>query len=733
MYESRELGNMNDPRMPVATDVEIDVRALFISLLKALPFILIFTMLAGAGTFYLLSNITPTYKSQTTVLIESGESDVTRSSSTAETAAVLDREAVASQVQLIRSGDLAKIVANKLDLESQPEYQKAIKGDSFINNLLVEFGLAKSPTESSIEERVLTEYYKNLQVVAIADSRVITIAFSSTSPELAARGANMIAAEYIALQRTAMRDTNENATQWLESEISDLRKKVAASEASVADFRSANDLFTSGGQTPTTLNQQTLADLNTERAKIRATRADAETKAAQIKASLKSGAVPNIPEVLNSQLIQRLIEQQVGLRAQIAELSATLLPGHPRMRELKAQLADLDSQVTAEAQKIVAALDAEVDLSTAREADIDRRLDQLKATVTTAGDAEVQLRALEREATAQRALLDTYLLRYREAIGRQNGDYLPANARIISSAIVPIEPDFPKIIPMTAAALAAAFLLAIAFFLVRELSGGRPMRRVAYGEPLPIVPNAMPIGGHVRWADDHGVRRMMPSEPTLAPLMASESEKSLSRISGDIVSRGRHRILVTLAEGSDDSGRPLAAAALARALARADRRTVLIDFRGDGANGAAMCEGTNLPGFTDLFAGEASFAQVVFRDRRSRAHFIPPGRSPLSPNILDGERLATVLGALDQTYDHLVMDANDDMIDVLGPSVDAAMVVSEFGAADPRTIQAFDRITAVSSANIMLLIVDPPSKRKELATKDSSEESGEEATAGEAA
>ena len=135
-------------------------------------------------------------------------------------------------------------------------------------------------------------------------------------------------------------------------------------------------------------------------------------------------------------------------------------------------------------------------------------------------------------------MLDTYLLRYREAIGRQNGDYLPANARIISSAIVPIEPDFPKIIPMTAAATVAAFLLAIAFFLVRELSGGRPMRRVAFGEPLPIVPDAMPVGGHVRWADDHGVRRMMPSEPTLAPLMASESEQSLSRISGDIVSRG---------------------------------------------------------------------------------------------------------------------------------------------------------------------------------------------------
>lgn len=707
---------MNETQAPMATDVEIDVRALFISLLKALPFIVIFTALVGAGMFYLLSNMTPVYTSETTVLIETGESDLTRSTSSTETAAVLDREAVTSQVQLIRSGDLAKVVASKLDLEAQPEYQKAIKDSSFVKDLLVDFGLARSPSDASIEERVLAEYYRNLQVLAIADSRVITISFSSTDPQLAARGANAIAAEYIAMQRSAMRNTNEDATQWLESEIADLREKVAAAEASVAAYRVSNDLFTSGGQTPTTLNQQALADLNAERARVRATRTDAETKAAQIRASLKSGAVPNITEVLNSQLIQRLIEQQVALRAQVAELSATLLSGHPRMRELNAQLADLNSQVTAEAQKIVAALEAEVDLSAAREAEIERQLTGLKATVATAGDAEVQLRALEREATAQRELLDTYLLRYREALGRQNGDYLPANARVISSALVPIEPSFPKVIPMTAAAVAAAFLLAIAVFLVRELSSGRPMRRVAFGAPVPLVPGSMPVGGHVRWAD--GQRRMMTSEPTLAPLMANEAEQSLARISGDIVAGGRHRILVTEADGGDESRRPLAAAALTRALARVDRRAVLIDFRRDGANSDAMCEGGNPPGFTDLYAGAASFAQVVLRDRRSRAHFIPSGRLPLLPKILTGDRMATVLDALDDTYDHVVLDAGDDMIEVLGPSADIAMVVSEFGAADPRTARAFDRITAVSSADIMLLIVDPATTGKALAVAD---------------
>ena len=199
-------------------------------------------------------------------------------------------------------------------------------------------------------------------------------------------------------------------------------------------------------------------------------------------------------------------------------------------------------------------------------------LDQLKTGAATANDAGVELRALEREASAQRDLLDTYLRRYREAVARQRGDFLPADARIISRAAPAVDPDFPRKVPMTAAAAVAVLLLAIAFVLIRAI-GERPAdaRGALRGEPLPVVPDAVPVDGHRRWADDHGVRRMMPREPTLAPAMASEVEQSLAAIAGQIVKEDKRRILVTLAEGSDASGRPLAAVALARALARADR------------------------------------------------------------------------------------------------------------------------------------------------------------------
>src|SRR5581483_8379161 len=499
-----------------------------------------------------------------------------------------------------------------------------------------------------------------------------------------------------------------------------LQGKVKDAEAQVETFRSSHDLFSSGGTTPTTLPTQQLADLSAELGRARAARSDAEAKAATIRSRLETGAPLDQAAVINSPLIQQLVGQQVTLRAQLAQLSATLLPGHPKMQELQAQLAGLDRQIAAEARKIVDSLEADAKLAAAREAELQRNVDQLKTRASTASDAEVQLRALEREANAQRDLLDTYLRRYREALSRTNGDYLPADARIISRAAVPIEPDFPKKVPLTATVSVVFLLLAIAFVLIRELASGRPMRQVVIAEAVPapaVVASPAPerpvaADGHVRWADDHGLRRMMPSEPTIAPQAMSEVERSLSAIAAQVIADKKRCIIVTLAEESDAAGRPLAAAALVRALSRAEQRVLLLDLRSDGANATTMGEGSGLPGFTDLFAGDASFAQVIFRDRKSRAHFIPAGRKPVAPDVQNGERLKTILSVLDHTYDHLVIDAPDEMIPVIGSAAQAAMVVTEFGPADPRTVRAFNRVTTASIASILLLMVDPASSAR---------------------
>jgi polysaccharide biosynthesis transport protein len=184
-----------------------------------------------------------------------------------------------------------------------------------------------------------------------------------------------------------------------------MRRKVAEAEAKVEAFRAKSNLFI--GNNNTTLSAQGLGDFNTQLAASRAQKADAEAKAKLIREMLKSGQAIQSPDVLNSELIRRLSEQRVTLRAQLAEQSTTLMDGHPRIKELRAQIADLDRQIMEEADKIARSFENEAKLAGARVDSLVASFDQLKVVAASTNEQDIQLRALEREAKSQRDLLES--------------------------------------------------------------------------------------------------------------------------------------------------------------------------------------------------------------------------------------------------------------------------------------------------------------------------------------
>ena len=78
-----------------------------------------------------------------------------------------------------------------------------------------------------VEERVLSAYFERLSAYSVDKSRVIAIEFQSADPELAARIANAIAENYLALQQVVKQDQARAAGQWLSGELEKLRAKVS--------------------------------------------------------------------------------------------------------------------------------------------------------------------------------------------------------------------------------------------------------------------------------------------------------------------------------------------------------------------------------------------------------------------------------------------------------------------------------------------------------------------------
>jgi polysaccharide biosynthesis transport protein len=448
---------------------DLDLHALGQALVRSRRWIIIPTLLAAVLSIAVVNLISPRYKSEARILIDGRENIFLRPNGERndEQRAALDAEAVTSQVQLLLSRDLARDIIKKNKLAELPEFDPVLRGLSPVKSLLALFGIGRDPFSLTPEERVLDSYFDRFTAYAVDKSRVIVVEFQSSDPELAAKVANSIADGYLVLQQGARQEQAKSAGQWLSGEIDNLRKKVADADSRVEDFRSKSNLFV--GTNNTTLSNQQMGELNTQLNNARALKSDAESKARLIREMLQSGQPIESAEVLNSELIRRLAEQRVTLRGQLAEQSSTLLDGHPRIKELKAQLADLDRQIRDEASKLSRSLDNDARIASGRVEGLSASLDQLKKQATSSNGQDVQLRALEREAKAQRDLLESYLAKYREATTRENIDAAPADGRIISRASVSNTPAYPKKLPIVLIATLAALMLSTGTIVTGEL------------------------------------------------------------------------------------------------------------------------------------------------------------------------------------------------------------------------------------------------------------------------
>ena len=694
-------------------DADIDLGGLVGAIWRRRMLVLLSTVVLGGAAFAVTSVMSPRYEAETRILIETRNPSLSSQQNQLPTPEpILDEAGVASQVALLQSNDLIKEVAKELELGGRPEFDPAANPDP-LTSVLVLTGLMKNPLDVPPEERILKEFYKKLQVYQVEKSRVIAIQFSSEDPGLAAKVPTEMAKVYLALQSGAKLDTTSDTAKWLEPEIANLREKVREAEAKVAEYRASSDLYRTGEQN--TFAETQLGNISQELARIRGERANAEARAANVRDALKAGRnVDSLQEVVSSPMIQRLKETQSNIEGQIADLSTTMLDGHPRLKGLRSQLAGISEQIKRETRKILASLENEASVARDREKQLIQQLENVKADTAVSEERQVGLKALEREATAQRQLLETYLARYREAVSRQDMNATPADGRIISNATVPAEPYFPKVLPVTIVAALAGFILSSVVIMLTELFSGRAIR---YSEPEmededvidQPVRRAAPAPVHVEDVGNDDDRRPVETpvadaaseRTTRASLLSFETESQ--QPDGGILSAAedfiddefsvkavaRHLIdtdvnVAVSVSLSGDAG-STSTVILARTIAEMGRRTILIDMTGSALPTRLMAESLHQSGITDLLCGEASIADTIHGDRLSYAHILPHGNANAKRAMRGAERLGMIVDSLANAYDIVIIEcgpANVDGVRRLAREGQAEIILSAADASN---------------------------------------------------
>ena len=461
-------------QFPASPD-DIDLVALGTAVRRVLPKLLVATLLVGLASFVALSTLTPKYASQAQIEIISkglgNPFEPRRDSSTPELVSVrMDKEAIATHVRALQSNDLALKLAVDLKLAARPQFNSTLVERGPVGRTLRLIGLAGPRAGETEEDLVLGAYYEALRVYQIKDTRGIMIDFRSSDPKLAADAANKLAELYRddLSQRTVSESADARAK--LAPQIKKLAEEVAEAEAEVTRFRGQSNIF-DGGRDKTGLNEQQLAELNGELTKVATVRAETEARAREAREIAARGAGETLPDVQKSQLVPRLVEQRVRVERQIAELSATLLPAHPRMKQLNADLVGLNRQIRTEVGKIVDGLEREARVSAMREEGVRRSLDEAKRRVISSGGDDVKVRALESLAKSKRAEFERLQTQLEAARTTSDARTVPVEVQIVSRARPSSEKAWPKVGMITLLAMVATLLLGLAFVVTRELFG----------------------------------------------------------------------------------------------------------------------------------------------------------------------------------------------------------------------------------------------------------------------
>jgi len=474
----------------------------------------------------------------------------------------------------------------------------------------------------------------------------VTVSFESRDPEKAARIANAVAERYIDNQLQLKLDATKRANAWLTDRLSELREKLRQSQQKVEDFKAQSNLIETTGQS---LARQQLGELNSQLVLVRTDRARLESELAQLKTLEADGGLDHAPELIASPMVLRLRDQEATLLTRQAELSQAGQPGR-ELAAVDAAVAMIRTSIALEGKRIIAATDSQLTAAKQRESTIADYIAALRGEVVEQSRAQVRLAELQRDADADRAILETFLTRSKETAG-QNAFEEP-DARIISPADLPVRPTSPHVGTAVAAAFAVSILLGILLaFLIESLQSGfrfpEEVERLTGTEVLRVVPD-LPGNSRLKAHD------FVLHEPNSTFAEALQAIRTNLRFA---TAGGAPRVIL-LTSGTAGEAKSTLALSLARLAARAGQRAVLIDADMRQPTVASLMKLRPAKGLEDLLAGQATLAEVIVKDEETGLEIIPSRAGASQPqDLLSGPRMNELVHGLRQAHDLVIIDS----------------------------------------------------------------------------
>jgi capsular exopolysaccharide synthesis family protein len=599
------------------------------------------------GTAYVLLK-TPTYRAGVTLQIDREASKVLAGGADLQPEELLTGdEFYQTQYGLLKSRFLAERVAAALHLGDNTQDLRFL-------------GWRPRPTRAGetaadigeMRERdAVTLVQKHITVAPVRGSRLVGIEFDSRDPAFSAQVANALAEAFIAANLDRRFEAASYARDFLQRHLDEERQRLEASERAAVAYAANQQIIAlpipqPNGAAPTagteSLVAANLSVLNADLAAATSKRLEAEARWRQAQSSSDA----SLPQVLADPTIQKLVQDRDKTAADYQEKLATYKPGHPTMRQLAAQLADMNRSIDAQVDANKKAIDDQYESASADEHSLQAKVDTLKAQMIDLNNRSIEYNILEREVDTNRTLYEGLLQRYKE-VGLAGG-VGTNNVSIVDSALPPLKPQSPNAPLDLGLSLVIGIIAGVgAAFLADALDQG-------IGVPADVEGRLrLPLMGAVPAV----ARGSTPAQALRDPRSPmSEAVNAVRTALQFSTSDGAPRTLLVTSSRSSE-GKTTTAAALADSFARLGGRILLVD--GDLRNPSLhrVMGVKNVVGLSKVLAGAARLDQVVQTIGPGRPSVVTCGPLPPNPSeLLAGPLLPQFLAEANEAFDLVIID-----------------------------------------------------------------------------
>lgn len=561
-----------------------------------------------------------------------------------------DPSSLQNQIQVLSSRDLALKVIDKLKLYADPEFNPQLDKTALPSLNPLRYLRSATGAPESPRDGIVNSFLSRLSVGSLGLSTSIEVSFTARDPARAAEIANAIATTYTEDQVALKVAASRQAAQWLSERMRQLALQVQQQEAAVQFYKAEHNLVESAGGN--SLVDQQLMAIN---AQLVAAQSDlAEKKAAyeRVTALTRTGNAADITPVVNSKMIGDLRTQEAELVRQEADLASRYGPNHPKMVAIRNEKRDLATKVAREVQGIAGSLQSDLEVARAHVGSIEASLRKVELQARDENMSRVKLNELQANLVSTRTAYESFVQRLR-AVQDQDAIQIP-EARVISTAPVPVAPSSPHRSLFIGASIPAGLLIGILFALLLERFQEFP------AAPSPVLRDPYPTAATAT-AHSAPPRPVPALPPILAEFAATPDMRMADWVPDNLhspygqavlgvlqsllpVRTGQGRV-IALTSALPDRNKAVFALSLMRVASRHGLRVVLID-----ADRGAIVPAAPDAGIAAVLGG-VPLPKVLLRDRLSSAFVLSS-----IPTVWSQPRTADLLRHLRQTCDLIVVD-----------------------------------------------------------------------------